>query len=140
VRAQAALVLGVIVLAGCASGGGGEPTSSPSDQATPSPSELTPSPAPSPPGEQATITGTFGSDAIEGGCAYLQAADGTRYQVLYPDGWTLERNPFRLIGPDGEVAARGGETITVRGSVADDMASTCMIGPIFRATEVVSVN
>jgi hypothetical protein len=38
------------------------------------------------------------------------------------------------------VAASGGETITVRGSIADDMDSTCMVGPIFRATEVVSVD
>jgi hypothetical protein len=139
VRAQVAFVLGVVVLSGCAAGGGGA-TSSPSNRPTPSPSDDFLSPAPSQPDKQATVTGTFGSDTIEGGCAYLKAADGTRYQVLYPDGWTLERNPFRLIGPDGKVAASGGETISVRGSIADDMASTCMIGPIFRATEVVSVD
>lgn len=137
-RTQVAVVLGVIVLSGCAAGSGS--TSPPGNRATPSPSDEIILPAPSQPGRQATITGTFGSDAIEGGCAYLQTEDGTRYQVLYPAGWTLERGPFRLIGPDGEVAARGGERITVRGSVADDMASTCQIGPIFRATEVVSVN
>ena len=136
-RNQVVLILGLIALSGCAAGVG--PTASSTEQASPSPSDDFLSPAPTPHGNERTITGTFGSDAIEGGCAYLQAADGTRYQVLYPDPWKLERGPFRLIGPDGGVVARGGETITVRGSVADDMASTCQIGPIFRATEVVSI-
>ncbi len=136
-RTQFALVLGVMLVSGCAAGGG-QPTP-PSDVPTPSPSDGIIRPAPSQTGKAVTISGTFGSDSIEGGCAYLQAAEGTRYQVLYPDPWKLERGPFRLIGPDGSVVARGGETITVRGSIADDMASTCQIGPIFRATEVVSI-
>jgi hypothetical protein len=131
------LFFGVILMSGCAAGGG--QTSPPGDVPTPSPTDEIISPAPSLSGKGVTISGTFGSDAIEGGCAFLQAADGTRYQVLYPAGWTLEGGPFRLIGPDGKVAASGGETVTVRGSVANDMASTCQIGPIFRATEVVSV-
>ncbi len=136
-RNQVVIVIGIFVLTGCAAGGG-QPTS-PSDVPTPSPSDEIVSPAPSPAGKGVTISGVFGSDAIEGGCAYLQAANGTRYQVLYPAGWTLERGPFRLVGPDGKVAASGGERVTVRGSLANDMASTCQIGPIFRATEVVSV-
>ena len=137
-RSQVALVLGVMLVSGCAAAGG-QPTPS-SHVPTPSPSDGTTRPAPSQTGKAVTISGTFGSDAIEGGCAYLQAADGTRYQVLYPDPWKLERGPFRLIGPDGSVVARGGETITVRGSVADDMASTCQIGPIFRASEVITID
>ena len=136
-RNQVVFIVGVIALSGCAAGSG--PTASPSQRATPSPSDEILSPAPSAPGKETTISGTFGSDAIEGGCAYLQTPDGTRYEVLYPDPWTLERGPFRLVGPNGDVAARGGQTITVRGSVANDIASTCQIGPIFRATEVVWV-
>jgi hypothetical protein len=75
---------------------------------------------------------------VEGGCAYLEAADGTRYEVLYPDGWTLQVSPLELIGPDGAVHARAGDPVTLRGEIATDMASICQIGPIFRATEVVS--
>jgi hypothetical protein len=59
VRAQVAFVLGVVVLSGCAAGGGGA-TSSPSNRATPSPSDDFLSPAPSQPDKQATVTGTFG--------------------------------------------------------------------------------
>lgn len=136
-KASVSLLLGFLVLSACAAGGGQRTRHS--DVPTPSPTDQIVGPAPSLPAKGVTISGTFGSDAIEGGCAFLQAADGTRYQVLYPAGWTLERGPFRLVGPGGNVAASGGERVTVRGSVANDMASTCQIGPIFRATEVVSV-
>lgn len=85
------------------------------------------------------ITGVLGADSVEGGCAYLQAEDRTRYEVIYPDGWKIQATPLQLTNPEGEVVATGGETITVRGSEAGDMASICQIGPIFRAGEVVSI-
>jgi hypothetical protein len=43
----------------------------------------------------------------------------------------------RLVSPDGEVVAREGDTVTVRGIPAPDMATTCQVGPVFRATEVI---
>jgi hypothetical protein len=82
------------------------------------------------------ITGMLGADAVEGGCAYLAADDGTRYEVVYPTGWTVRLSPLALLDPSGEVFAEGGDAISVRGGIADDMASICQIGPIFRATEV----
>lgn len=84
----------------------------------------------------ARITGTLGADSIEGGCGYLQAADGTRYQVSYPDGWELSLSPLELRDPDGNVFAGPGDEVTVTGEVATDMASICQIGPIFRAVSV----
>jgi hypothetical protein len=83
------------------------------------------------------LTGTLGFDDIEGGCAYLES-NGTRYQVIYPDGWQLHRSPLQLISPAGDVVAGPGDPVTVRGDEAGDMASICQIGPIFRATEVVT--
>lgn len=83
-----------------------------------------------------TYVGVLGSDAIEGGCAYLQAPDGGKYEVIYPDGWELRRSPLELVAPDGTVVARAGDEVTVRGAEAD-MASICQIGPIIRATAVV---
>jgi hypothetical protein len=83
----------------------------------------------------ATITGRLGFDDIEGGCVYLEAPDGTRYEVIYPEGWTLDRSSAELRGPDGQ-AVRVGEPLTVRGAVANDRSSICQIGPIFVATEV----
>lgn len=82
------------------------------------------------------ITGVLGADAIEGGCAYLASPDGTRYEVIYPDGWRVQLSPLQLLDPDGSVVAVGGDEVTVRGSLAGDMASICQIGPIFRAAEV----
>jgi hypothetical protein len=83
------------------------------------------------------LTGVLGADSTEG-CAYLETGDGTRYEVIYPEGWTLEDSGPTLTDPDGSVVARGGDEVTVRGNPAEDMASTCQVGPIFRATEVVS--
>ncbi|HET7410713.1 MAG TPA: hypothetical protein VFJ13_10995, partial [Paracoccaceae bacterium] len=82
----------------------------------------------------------FGVDSIEGGCAYLQTDAKTRYEVIYPQGWQLTTSPLELRNPDGKVVATGGETITVRGSPDTDMVSTCQIGPIFKAAEMVTID
>lgn len=92
-----------------------------------------------PPGDEMTITGVFGSVAVEGGCPYLQTDDKTRYEVIYPKGWQLDRGAATLRNPDGKVVATGGETITVRGQLAVDRVSICQIGRIFGATEVVTI-
>jgi hypothetical protein len=86
------------------------------------------------------VTGTLGADSVEGGCAYLQLPEGPRYQVIYPDGWRISASPLELRNPAGDVVATGGDTVTVRGTIAQDMASICQIGPIFRASEVVSID
>ena len=91
----------------------------------------------SPPGEENTYTGVLRSDAIEGGCAYLQTAGGDKYEVIPPDGWQLQKAPAALVSPDGQVVARAGDVITVRGHEAD-MMSICQIGPIIQATEIVA--
>jgi hypothetical protein len=139
-------ILLVLLLAACAAPSGGSPsgdapTDSPRPDPTPTPSlkpaSVQPSPEPaSPPAGGTELVGTLGSDAVEGGCAYLEASDGTRYEVIYPDGWTLQKSPLQLRAPDGTVVARAGDEVTVRGSETTDMASICMIGPIFRATSV----
>lgn len=98
-------------------------------------SSVQPSRAPSDADE---VIGVLGADSIEGGCGYLQASNGTRYEVIYPDGWRLQLSPLQLTSPNGEIVARGGDEVTVRGAIATDMASICQIGPIFRAAEVVT--
>ena len=139
------LALSVVVLSGCAlfRPGDDAPGSTDAAQSRADPTEWTPSPNdladPGSPAKARTITGVFGSDAIEGGCAYLETDDGTRYEVLYPEGWTVKRGPFRLLDPDGGVVAQGGARVTVRGRVTTDMASICQIGPIFSADEVVDI-
>lgn len=112
----------------------------PSNRPTTTPSLALSSVQPSraPPGADDELTGVLGADSVEGGCGYLQASNGTRYQVIYPDGWNLQLSPLQLTSPEGEIVARGGDEVTVRGSEATDMASICQIGPIFRATAVVT--
>ena len=145
---RAALLTAAVVLAlsACASGDPerATPAASPrrSDAAQPTPHPTaTPSPTRSPvPGRGDAMTGTLGADTAERGCTYLQAADGTRYEVRYPEGWRVQAAPLRLTSPDGEVVATGGEAITVRGRLAREMRSICQLGPIFEAVEVVSVD
>jgi hypothetical protein len=86
------------------------------------------------------LTGVLGADSIEGGCPYLETVDGTRYEVLYPTGWNVDRASGALSDPTGAVVAGPGAVITVRGEEASDMASICMIGPIFMVTEVVATS
>ena len=126
-------ILPIVVLAACAAPGD-DPSMT--DRPTPEPS-LTLASAQRE-GQRAgdiTITGLLGSDSIEGGSPYLETDDGTRYQVLWPTGWELDSRGD-LVNPSGEAVAGLGDEVTVRGRVADDMASICQIGPIFRASEV----
>lgn len=82
------------------------------------------------------ITGTLaGDESLEGGCAWLDTADG-RYQVFWPDGYTVEFGPVRLLGPGGEVVAEAGQTLTVEGEPAADMMSVCQVGELWQATAV----
>lgn len=89
------------------------------------------------PEDAGIVTGTLGFDAVEAGCGYLETADGKRYEVIYPDGWRLDRATGHLLGPDGQ-DVRPGDVVSIRGSIATGMASICQLGPIFRATEVLS--
>jgi hypothetical protein len=83
----------------------------------------------------AIVTGRLGFDDIEGGCSFLETDEGTRYEIVYPDGWTLDRIGAELCGPGGQLA-HAGASVTVRGAVATDRSSICQIGPIFVATDV----
>jgi hypothetical protein len=135
-----ATLFGVVAMNGCGGGGadssGSGSAGQPSSVEAASPSLELASQEPSKSGATGTYAGILGSDAIEGGCVYLQAPDGRKYEVLYPDGWTLRKSPLELAAPDGQVVARVGDEVTVRGAEAD-MTSICQIGPIIQATEVV---
>jgi hypothetical protein len=127
-----ALVL-VIGLAGCADQTGDASASTP--PADPGASGISqPSDGPSlVPGM--TLTGVLGADSIEGGCMFLEADDGLRYEVIWPDGWEVTPE-LDLIDADGEVVAEGGDRISIRGDIATGMASICQVGQIFEATDV----
>ncbi len=128
-------------LAACSSAGTSVDTSpdrSDGNDATPRASLRPSSQKPTTTPEGDPLTGRLGTDSVEGGCGYLATPDGTRYEVIYPEGWELRLTPLELIAPDGSVVARGGDEVTVVGATAGDMASICQIGPIFRATAVES--
>ena len=133
----------VLALTACSGRGTGD--ASPTDDASPSLPTWIGSPKISatphidrPPDDEMHLTGTLGNDDIEGGCGYLQTKDGTRYEIIWPRGWKQQGSRLRDLS--GTVVATAGDTITLRGSVARDMASTCQIGPIFRSTEVITID
>lgn len=123
--ALAVLLTGAL-LAGCAGDSGdAEPTPSPSTEApgaTPSPTLPSPVPPVSPPPTsrpgEVTLTGEV-IEGVEAGCLLLQTDAGE----------------YLLFGEPVENLRTGG-TVTVRGQMRPDMASTCQQGTPFEVTEV----
>ena len=138
-RGIVALAIAGLLMVGCS---GGASSSGPAGE-TGTPPATSPSPSlelsspKSPTGAEETYTGVLRSDAIEGGCVYLQTADGQKYEVIPPDQWQLQKAPAALVDPSGQVVARTGDVITVHGHEAD-MMSICQIGPIIQATQIVA--
>jgi hypothetical protein len=122
-----------LILAACSAAPAATPSAEPSlSVASPAPTVQ----ASAKPDPAADFSGAFSYDDIEGGCPYLQTADGRKLEVIYPDGWSVRNAPLKLIAPDGSVHSRAGDIVSIRGAEATDMASICQIGPIIRATEV----
>lgn len=133
-RSVAVLVAGIlaVLLSACAGGQGGEQAGDPELTDTPSLSPVTPAPSPtdSPPVVPApseeptgkpgltTLTGEVFA-GVEAGCLLLQTSTGD----------------YLLIG---EVAGQmqTGSTVTVRGQVRTNLATTCQQGTPFEVTEV----
>lgn len=132
------VMLGMLFLVGCTGPAfdEGEPTPAESAAAGSGTPRHTLHAASEQPIRDDTITGVLGADSVEGGCAYLESADGTRYEVIYPRGWRVTVSPLEVTDPDGHVVARGGDELTVRGAKTTEVASICQIGPIFQATSV----
>ena len=134
-----ALAVAGLMMAGCGGGASSSglagPTSTPPPESPSGSLELN-SPKVTAGGED-TYTGVLRSDAIEGGCAYLQTADGQKYEVIPPDDWQLQKAPAAFVDPTGQVVARAGDVVTVHGHEAD-MMSICQIGPIIQATDIVA--
>lgn len=88
--------------------------------------------------DEQVLEGTLAGDPqLEGGCAWLDTGDG-RFDVQYPGGYEIAFEPVRLQDPDGDVIASEGDTVRVRGRVAEDVMTICQVGTVFRASEVVS--
>ena len=134
--ATATLLLMVVVMNGCSGTGGAASSQGGSGAAASASASLElASQKPSVVGADATYSGVLGADSIEGGCSYLQTADGKRYELIPPDGWQLDKGSAQLTGPDGALVARAGDAVTVKGHEAD-MVSICQIGPIIQAVEI----
>lgn len=84
----------------------------------------------------AALTGTLAGDAqLEGGCVWLETADG-RVEVRWPEGDVASADPLELRAPSGQVVATAGEEVTVTGAPARGAVSICQVGEIWEASEV----
>lgn len=146
IRSPLVAVAIALLLVSCASAAApssssASPEATPSVQPSEAASETPPSLSPvtsSPMKGGVLISGTLGYDGIEGGCPYVETDDGTRYQVLYPDGYAIDPSSGNLVRPDGDVAVPLGGELQLRGALQTEMASICQIGPIFQALEVIA--
>jgi hypothetical protein len=121
------LVLGVaLTLAACGSVDGTPDPSETTASTGASPASVPPAPTgtypedltiSSPAGRPITVTGLV-DEGVEAGCLTITAPQGT---------WTL-------VGATADLKA--GDTVTVRGTVRDDLATTCQQGPVLWVEEV----
>jgi len=66
-------------------------------------------------GEDAFVGGRLrGSPDVDGGCVWLEEAR-LRFAVLWPQGYSAQFDPLRLINERGEVIAREGDLIRAGG-------------------------
>ena len=130
-RRAAMLTAAVVLLTAACAAGGGQPGSGSSPSAEPTPAFGSEPVKP----RRGTLTGTLGGDAeLEGGCAWLD--DGKlRWLVQYPEGYRVAFDPVSVTAPNGETA-HAGDTITVEGSEARDVMTTCQVGPVWAASSV----
>lgn len=129
-RRLSLLLLPALLLAGCAAGddSAGAPDDTSTDVAT----------------EAGTLTGVLEGDAqLEGGCAWIEPTGGPDADLgdqvlpLWPAGHRVEFEPdLRLLGPDGEVVAERGDELVLEGMPAEEMATTCQVGPPYQVDRI----
>ena len=131
----ALLVTTLLLVAAC-----GAPAAAP--QPSPSPIGPVPSETSGPPkdpdgaGGATVLIGTFGGDGqLEGGCAWLDA-EGKRYELQLPEGYTVTFSPLEMIGREGEVVATEGDRLHLLGRKVEGIATICQVGPVFKVGEV----
>ena len=114
-----------IVLAGCASGGAGSVAPSPTSQGGSVATEDT----------GASFTGELAGDpTLEGGCLWLEA-DGQRYELQLPAGYTADASVTEISTPDGTTFAAG-DALKVTGIVREDLATICQVGPVIEVSQI----
>ena len=130
-RSVATALMAMLVLLGCgpvAEQQPPEPAASESAEASP--------PASDGGANEQTATGTLEGDAqLEGGCVWIEAAEGAIAPML-PDGYTTTSDPVAVLGPDGEVIAEGGDQVTITGTPATDISTTCQVGTVWRVSAI----
>ena len=82
------------------------------------------------------LIGKLGGDGqLEGGCVWFDAG-GKRYELQFPEGYTVTFSPLQVTGPDGTVVAGDGDRLHLLGTMVKDVMTICQVGPLFKVHEV----
>ena len=84
-----------------------------------------------------TLTGFLSGKAGSAvSCAWLQDSNGRRVEVFWPDRWSVEFEPVRLLDEQGHEIAQEGDAVSVTGYYNEVGASLCALGTTFSARTV----
>ncbi len=85
------------------------------------------------------LRGLLSADTPEGARLHLVTSDGARYVLVAPPGWRVRSAPATVVDADGQVVARAGDEVEVRGRRSTGLASTQQVGPVFEFTKMRAV-
>lgn len=85
------------------------------------------------------LRGTLGGSDIEGGCVWLDAEDGTRYELVpAPDAEIrIDSGNLLVVDPAGDVVAEVGDEVVVEGQTDPGLMTFCQVGEPLVVTDVV---
>jgi predicted small lipoprotein YifL len=141
-RRTTLILMLVVALAGCGLGSAQGPTepaeasASAGATSTPATDAAVPSDPASGTPTATSVTGVLGGDEqLEGGCVWLDTDQG-RIEPLWPAGFTVTTEPVTLLDPQGETLAREGDSVTIIGEPAGDVATICQVGELWNVSDV----
>lgn len=126
-------LLAALALSACAgdTGGSGVVEDQPSESSAVDPTgdEVEPGATTAAP-DPVTVSGVLGGSNLEGGCVWLDADDGTRYELIGGPSASVAIDPANQVIADatGTVIAEAGDPIEVTGTVDDGLATFCQVG------------
>jgi hypothetical protein len=65
-----------------------------------------------------------GSSSVQGGSVWLACGENSALPIIWPHGYKARFDPVELLNEHGEIVAREGDTVTMRGGLRPPGQST----------------